>query len=258
MMEESVKNLEKEIIARGNVPQHIAIIMDGNGRWAKERGLPRIAGHKEGINSVREIVNAAGEIGVKVLTLYTFSKENWNRPPKEVSFLMNLLPMTIKNEIKDLMKNDVKITSIGNLEDLPGKSYKAIKEAIEKTKNNKGLIVNLALSYSSREEIILAVKKVADDVKENKLDINSIDDNIFSKYLYTKDLPDPDLLIRTSGELRISNYLLWQIAYTEIYVTDVFWPEFRRYEFYMAISNYQKRERRFGMVSEQVSNKRSS
>ena len=249
-----IENLKKELQKNGNIPNHIAIIMDGNGRWAKNKGLPRIAGHKEGINSVREIVRAAGEIGIKVLTLYTFSKENWKRPRREVSFLMNLLPITIKNEIRDLMKNNVKITAIGNLNDLPEKSLKAIKNAINTTKNNTGLNVNLALSYSSRDEILNAIKDIITDVQDEKIMPADLDEKLFSDYLFTKNIPDPELLIRTSGELRISNYLLWQIAYTEIYVTKVYWPEFRSLQFYEAIADFQKRERRFGKLSEQISN----
>jgi len=256
-MEESVTKLKEEIKKLDKLPKHVAIIMDGNGRWAKLRNLPRIAGHKEGINSVREVVEAAGEIGIDVLTLYTFSKENWNRPRKEVSFLMSLLPATIKREMNDLMKKNVRINAIGNIDDLPKEPRNSIKNAIEKTKNNTGLNLNLALSYSSRLEIINAVKKIADDVKKGVLTIDDINEQKFSEYLYTKGVPDPDLLIRTSGELRISNYLLWQIAYTEIYVTKTYWPDFRKKELYKAIIDYMKRERRFGKVSEQISDAKS-
>lgn len=253
-MADRVEKLKKEITKNGNIPGHVAVIMDGNGRWAKSKGFPRIAGHKEGINSVREIARAAGEIGVKVLTLYTFSKENWKRPRREVSFLMSLLPITIKNEIRDLMKNNVKITAIGNLDDLPDRSLKAIKNAINTTKNNTGLNLNLALSYSSRDEILNAIKNVVSDVQIGKILVSDINEKLFSEYLFTKNIPDPDLLIRTSGELRISNYLLWQIAYTEIYITKVYWPEFRSLQFYEAIADFQTRERRFGKLSEQISN----
>jgi len=235
-----------------NVPKHIAIIMDGNGRWAKERGLPRIAGHREGINSVREITRICGEIGVKYLTLFTFSTENWNRPKKEVKALMTLLLSTIKKEIKELHKNNVKFSIIGDISILPERTEKGIKEGIELTSNNSGLNLILALNYGSRQEILSAVNNIISDINKKDIEIDSIDENIFSSYLYTNNFPDPDLLIRTSGELRISNFLLWQSAYTEMYLTDTYWPSFRENELFQAIFDFQNRERRFGKTSEQL------
>ena len=236
------------------IPRHIAIIMDGNGRWAKERGLPRIAGHREGINSVREITKICGEIGVKYLTLYTFSTENWSRPKTEVKALMTLLLSTIKKEIKELHKNDVKFSTIGDISILPKGTVKGIKEGEKLTFDNSGLNLILALNYGSRQEIISAVNNIVLDIKKGSLDSNSIDENIFSSYLYTNNCPDPDLLIRTSGELRISNFLLWQSAYTEMYLTNTYWPSFRENELFTAIVDFQNRERRFGKTSEQLEN----
>ena len=235
-----------------NVPKHIAIIMDGNGRWAKERGLPRIAGHREGINSVREITRICGEIGVKYLTLFTFSTENWNRPKREVKALMTLLLSTIKKEIKELHKNNVKFSTIGDISILPKSTEKGIKKGIELTFNNSGLNLILALNYGSRQEILSAVNNIISDINKKDIEIDSIDENIFSSYLYTNNCPDPDLLIRTSGELRISNFLLWQSAYTEMYLTDTYWPSFRENELFQAILDFQNRERRFGKTSEQL------
>tara|TARA_B100001540_G_scaffold271749_1_gene255675 strand:+ start:706 stop:1446 length:741 start_codon:yes stop_codon:yes gene_type:complete len=235
-----------------NIPNHIAIIMDGNGRWAKEKGLPRIAGHKEGINSVRDITRICGEIGVKYLTLYTFSTENWNRPKKEVNALMSLLLSTIKIEIKELHKKNVKFSTIGNLSFLPKKTESGLKDGIDLTKNNNGLNLILALNYGSRQEIIDSVIDIANRVKSGEIDIDHINETLFSSFLYTKNIPDPDLLIRTSGELRISNFLLWQCAYTEMYLTNTFWPSFREDDLFKAILNYQNRERRYGKISEQV------
>ena len=235
-----------------NVPKHVAIIMDGNGRWAKERGLPRIAGHREGINSVREITRICGEIGVKYLTLFTFSTENWNRPKREVKALMTLLLSTIKKEIKELHKNNVKFSTIGDISILPKSTEKGIKEGIELTFNNSGLNLILALNYGSRQEILSAVNNIISDINKKDIEIDSIDENIFSSYLYTNNCPDPDLLIRTSGELRISNFLLWQSAYTEMYLTDTYWPSFRENELFQAINDFQNRERRFGKTSEQL------
>ncbi|MBT5733194.1 isoprenyl transferase [bacterium] len=236
------------------IPRHIAIIMDGNGRWAKERGLPRIAGHREGINSVREITKICGEIGVKYLTLYTFSTENWSRPKTEVKALMTLLLSTIKKEIKELHKNDVKFSTIGDISILPKGTVKGVKEGEKLTFENSGLNLILALNYGSRQEIISAVNNIVYDVKKGSLDSNSIDENIFSSYLDTNNCPDPDLLIRTSGELRISNFLLWQSAYTEMYLTNTYWPSFRENELFAAIFDFQNRERRFGKTSEQLEN----
>jgi len=248
-------DLLNKIKEKGNLPVHIAIIMDGNGRWAKSKGLPRIAGHREGINSVREIVETAAELGIGHLTLYTFSIENWKRPRKEVSALMTLLMKTVRKELDKLMKNNIRLTTIGNLSDLPPKAREEMQEAIEKTKKNTGLNLNLALSYSGRLEIINAIKKIAIDVKKNKISNDVINEKLISKYLWTFDMPDPDLLIRTSGEARISNFLLWQLAYSEIYITSILWPDFRKREFYEAIIEYQSRERRFGKVSEQLNKK---
>ena len=236
------------------IPRHIAIIMDGNGRRAKERGLPRIAGHREGINSVREITKICGEIGVKYLTLYTFSTENWSRPKTEVKALMTLLLSTIKKEIKELHKNDVKFSTIGDISILPKGTVKGVKEGEKLTFENSGLNLILALNYGSRQEIISAVNNIVYDVKKGSLDSNSIDENIFSSYLDTNNCPDPDLLIRTSGELRISNFLLWQSAYTEMYLTNTYWPSFRENELFAAIFDFQNRERRFGKTSEQLEN----
>ena len=245
-----IKNINRSHLK--NVPKHIAIIMDGNGRWAKERGLPRIAGHREGINSVREITRICGKIGVKYLTLFTFSTENWNRPKREVQALMTLLLSTIKKEIKELHKNNVKFSTIGDISILPKSTEKGIKEGIELTFNNSGLNLILALNYGSRQEILLAVNNIISDINKKDIEIDSIDENIFSSYLYTNNCPDPDLLIRTSGELRISNFLLWQSAYTEMYLTDTYWPSFRENELFQAILDFQNRERRFGKTSEQL------
>jgi undecaprenyl diphosphate synthase len=249
------RNLNSWLLNNPDLPTHIGIIMDGNGRWAKKRRLPRIAGHNAGIDSVRDIVEACGEIGVKVLTLYTFSLENWKRPKREVSALMKLLVTTLNREIRDLMRKNVRITCIGDLEDLPEMTRFSMMEAIEKTKDNTGLTLNLALSYSSRKEIKSAVKRIAEDVLAGKISPDEIDENLISMSLQTSDLPDPDLVIRTSGEFRISNFLLWQIAYAEIYVTKTLWPDFRKSDLFEAIGNYLKRERRFGMVTEQLYSK---
>ena len=238
---------EESIDAR-NLPRHIAVIMDGNGRWAKKRGLPRIEGHRAGIASVKDVVKVCGELGIDVLTLYAFSTENWKRPHLEVSVLMKLLLQTINNEIDELDENNVKVISIGRLGDLPRDTRRALEKAMEITATNSGLILNLALSYSGRTEIIEAIKKLGKELKSGACTINDISEEHFQNFLYTANLPDPDLLIRTSGELRISNFLLWQMAYTEIWVTDVLWPDFRREHLYEAIRDYQKRERRFGLV----------
>jgi len=236
------------------IPRHIAIIMDGNGRWAKERCLPRIAGHREGINSVREITKICGEIGVEYLTLYTFSTENWSRPKREVKALMTLLLSTIKKELKELHKNDVKFSTIGDISILPKGTIRGIEEGIKLTFNNSGLNLVLALNYGSRQEILSAVNNIVLDINKGSLNSNSIDENIFSSYLDTNNCPDPDLLIRTSGELRISNFLLWQSAYTEMYLTNTYWPSFRKNELFAAIIDFQSRQRRFGKTSEQLEN----
>ena len=242
----------RDNVLSGHIPDHIAIIMDGNGRWARERTLPRIAGHREGINSVREITQLCGEIGVKHLTLYTFSTENWQRPKAEVSALMTLLLKTINKEVKELHKNNVKFTVIGDLEMLPGSTRKGLQDGIDLTQNNEGLNLCLALNYGSRQEMIDAIQSLASKVQSGEMEPEEINEAIFSDALYTKGIPDPDLLIRTSGECRLSNFLLWQSAYTEIFITDTYWPEFREEQLMDAITVYQLRERRFGKVSEQV------
>ena len=235
-----------------NIPRHIAIIMDGNGRWANAKGLPRIAGHREGVRTVRKITEICGELNVKILTLYTFSSENWNRPATEVSALMKLLMSSLRREVKDLMKNNVRFTVIGNINELESNVQNELLDAIYKTKNNTGLNLNLALSYGSRQEILFAVKQLVGKVSKGEIDVEEIDEFLFSKLLYTRDIPDPDLLIRTGGEFRISNFLLWQIAYAEIHVTNTSWPSFDKKELTEAIYEYQTRERRFGKISEQL------
>lgn len=250
----TMKKSLKEKVLSGQIPNHIAIIMDGNGRWAKEKALPRIAGHREGINSVREITRICGNIGVKHLTLYTFSTENWSRPSSEVNALMTLLMKTIKQEIKELHKNNVRFTTIGDLESLPSRTSKGLIEGIELTKENNGLNLCLALNYGSRQEIINAVKLILLKIQSDDFAIDDINIELINKYLYTKLMPDPDLLIRTSGENRLSNFLLWQLAYTEIHMTDTYWPDFRDEQLMNAILDFQSRERRFGKVSSQVKN----
>jgi undecaprenyl diphosphate synthase len=251
----SDRKIQEELKRSGEIPTHIAIIMDGNGRWAKRRGLPRVAGHREGVKSVRDVVEACAQLGVKYLTLFAFSTENWRRPKEEIDTLMKLLIKTLRSETEKLHKNDIKLMAIGDIDSLPKEVRQELKEAMERTKNNKRMVLNLALSYSGRWEIIEAVKEIARDVKKGKVKIEEIDDKLFSNYLKTAGIPDPDLLIRTSGELRISNFLLWQIAYTELYITDCLWPDFRRKHLYEAIRDYQRRERRFGMTSEQIKKK---
>ena len=244
----------KSQINTSEVPGHIAIIMDGNGRWAKEHGKPRIFGHKNGVLSVRSVVEGAGEIGLKYLTLYAFSTENWKRPKVEVAALMQLLVATISNEVAALNKNNVRLLTIGDLKSLPGNCEKELQKAMDKTKNNTGLSLVLARSYSSKSEIVNAVKKIAKEVSENKIDVEDITDNMFNNYLDTALIQDPELLIRTSGEYRLSNFLLWQIAYSELYFSDKLWPDFTKEDLFKAVVDYQSRERRFGMTSEQLSN----
>ncbi|WP_051774425.1 isoprenyl transferase [Formosa agariphila] len=227
--------------------------MDGNGRWAKQKGFLRAIGHENGTKSVRETVEASAELGVKNLTLYAFSTENWNRPKLEVDTLMRLLVSSLKKEIKTLQDNNIKLNAIGNLSSLPKKVFKELQEVIVKTENNTRMTLTLALSYGSREELISAVKEISDKVKNNIISSESIDESVINKHLYTRNLPDVDLLIRTSGEQRISNFLLWQIAYAELYFIDVLWPDFTKQHLYDAIIDYQKRERRFGKTSEQLS-----
>ena len=244
----------KEKIDISNLPKHIAIIMDGNGRWAKQKSKLRVFGHKGGVQSVNDTVEAAAELGIKFLTLYAFSTENWSRPKKEVNALMNLLVNTIEAETKTLIKNDIKLISIGEIDELPEKCKNKLKKAIKLTENNKRMTLILALSYSSRNEIISSIKNIATAYKNNDIVLNDINENLLNNTLNTKNIPDPELLIRTSGEYRISNFLLWQIAYSELYFTDVLWPDFKKNNFYNAIFEYQNRERRFGKTSEQILN----
>jgi len=241
-----------EKINKNNIPKHIAIIMDGNGRWAKQQGEDRIFGHHEGVNSVREIVEAAAEVGVKYLTIYAFSTENWNRPKEEVDALMELLVATISIEAPQLNKNGVKLEAIGNLKSLPPSCYDELQEAMKLTEKNTRLTLVLALSYSAKWEITNAVKEISEDVKKGNLSPENITEEIIASHLCTKNYPDPELMIRTSGEHRISNFLLWQLAYAEFYFTDTLWPDFRKNDFYQAIIGYQNRERRFGKTSEQI------
>jgi len=245
-----VDELKNRIFTTGKLPQHIAIIMDGNGRWAKRRGLPRRAGHREGVRAVRRVVKASGEIGIKYLTLYVFSSENWRRPREEISFLMRLLEETTRKEIEDLNRNNVRLTTIGRFEELPEAAKRVLQEGIDLTSKNSGLTLILALNYGSRIEITDGVRRIAQEVKAGNLAIDEIKPQLFSQYLYTSPFPDPDLLIRTSGELRISNFLLWQMAYTELYITETLWPDFGKRELFAAILSYQERERRFGAVSQ--------
>jgi undecaprenyl diphosphate synthase len=234
------------------LPQHVAIIMDGNGRWAKDKGKLRVFGHHNGVISVRDVVEGADKLGIKYVTLYTFSSENWNRPKFEVMAIMELMVSTIHKEIAGFMKNNIKLNAIGDLGMLPPKCLKELTAAMKKTELNTGVVLTLALSYGSRREILHAVKNIAAQVKSGELEIEDIDEVVFERNLFTNDMPDPELLIRTGGEYRISNYLLWQIAYAELYFTTKLWPDFRKEDLYEAILDYQKRERRFGKTSEQV------
>jgi undecaprenyl diphosphate synthase len=239
-------------IDRERLPQHIAIIMDGNGRWAKERGKQRLFGHQSAIQSVREVSEASAEIGVKYLTLYAFSTENWNRPLAEVSGLMSLLATTIRNEVSTMNKNSIKLNAIGDLKSLPKTNYEQLMQAIADTSHNTRMTLTLALSYSGRWDLIQATRRIAQDVADGKMQASDINDTAISSYLSTAGMPDPELLIRTSGEERISNFLLWELAYSELYFTPKYWPDFRKADLYEAILNYQHRERRFGKTSEQV------
>lgn len=252
-----IREIEK-VKAKGNIPEHIAIIMDGNGRWAKKRNLPRVAGHHQGVESVRQAVETCIGLGVKILTLYTFSTENWKRPKDEVSTLMRLMVKSLKDETDELHSNKIKLTAIGDLNSLPNIVREELNQAMQKTFNNEKMILNLALSYSGRWELVEAIKNISKQVLENKLNLNEINEEVISKNLLTSGMKDPDLLIRTSGEFRISNFLLWQLAYTEIFISDVLWPDFRCANLLEAVKNYQKRERRFGLVSEQLSNNSNS
>ncbi len=242
----------KDQIVKEKLPNHVAIIMDGNGRWAKQKGLVRVIGHENGTKAVREAVEASAELGIKNLTLYAFSTENWKRPKLEVQTLMKLLVRSLKKEIKTLQDNNIKLSAIGCLKDLPNKAYQELQDVIEKTKDNTNMTLTLALSYGSREEIVKVIKELSLKVKNNIISPESIDESIINKHLYTQNLPDVDLLIRTSGEQRISNFLLWQIAYAELYFTDILWPDFKKENLYKALITYQNRERRFGKTSEQL------
>lgn len=241
-----------DTLNKDNLPKHLAIIMDGNGRWAKQKGMLRAFGHENGTKSVRMVVENCAKLGIANLTLYAFSTENWNRPKLEVDTLMRLLISSLKKELQTLDKNNIRLNAIGNLDMLPKTVRKELQDVIEKTKNNSRTTLTLALSYGSREEIVNTVKILCDKVKNNIISIDAIDESIINQHLYTQNLPDVDLLVRTSGEYRISNFLLWQIAYAELYFTDVLWPDFKEEDLYEALVSYQKRERRFGKTSEQI------
>ena len=246
------KLLQDQLVKSGDIPKHIAIIMDGNGRWAQKRGLPRIAGHREGVNSVRDIVEACGQLGVRYLTLYAFSTENWKRPQEEVSLLMRLLLKALRDEKDRLHQNEVQLKAVGDISTLPQDVQDELLDGIEKMKNNKGLTLILALSYSGRWDITNAISRMYDDIRSGALKKEQITQDLITSYLSTRDFPDPDLLVRTSGELRISNFLIWQIAYSELFISQEYWPSFRRTQLYESIADFQRRERRFGMVSEQL------
>lgn len=243
----------KEQINMERIPQHVAIIMDGNGRWAKSKGLDRIFGHREGVDSVDKVMEAASDLGVKYITLYAFSTENWNRPEQEVNALMEILSQALKKYIEKISKNNVRLMVVGDKSRLSQLTLSNLSEAEKMTEMNTGLTMILAISYSSRWEIVEAAKRIASEVKAGSLNVDQIDEKVFSDHLATAGIPDPDLLIRTSGELRISNFLMWQLSYSELYFTPVSWPEFKKEQFFEAIIDYQKRERRFGKTSEQLS-----
>ena len=243
---------KKLLINLQRVPKHVAIIMDGNGRWARGKGMSRVFGHKNALTAVRESIESAAQIGVKAITLYAFSTENWNRPKLEVDALMSLLVNSLKKELLTFQENGVIVNAIGNIENLPNKAKKALNDVITQTKDNSKIIMTLALSYGSREEIVNAIKNISKKVVNKELSVKEIDENIINNHLYTFNLPEVDLMIRTSGEKRLSNFLLWQMAYAELYFTDVLWPDFRKEHFYDAIIDYQNRERRFGKTSEQI------
>jgi len=243
---------QAETMDTSNLPKHIAIIMDGNGRWAEKRSLNRIAGHRMGIKRAKEIIRACRELGIEVLTLYAFSTENWNRPRREISTLMSLLKRFLSAEGKTLVKNNIRLNAIGSLEDLPGDVRDVLIEVMQQSRHNTGMVLNAALSYSGRNEILQAVKNICRGVSAGSLDPSLIDERLFSDHLYTAGLPDPDLLIRTSGEYRISNFLLWQTAYTELYITGTLWPDFTKKDLHRAIADYGKRERRFGLTRQQI------
>jgi undecaprenyl diphosphate synthase len=250
------RKIQEQLKSIGEIPRHVAIIMDGNGRWAQEKKKHRTFGHREGVKSVRDIVEASGQLGIKYLTLYTFSTENWRRPKTEVTVLMRLLIKALRDETDKLHQNDVKLTAVGDMTSLPDRVLHELNEAIEKTKENKLMTLVLALSYSGRWDIINAVRSIANDAKNSNLKLTDIDENEFSRHLVTKDIPDPDLLIRTGGDYRISNFLLWELAYTELYIDKHYWPDFRREHLYNAIKEYQGRERRFGMTTTQIKHKK--
>jgi undecaprenyl diphosphate synthase len=254
----SDKKVQDHIKSSGEIPRHIAIIMDGNGRWAQDKNRPRTFGHREGVHSVRDIVEACGQIGVKYLTLYTFSTENWRRPKTEVAILMKLLIRSLRSETDKLHENNVRLMAVGDMSAMPPQVLNELTEAIEKTRNNKTMTLVLALSYSGRWDILNAVKNISADVGSGKLEKADIDEKTFSNYLVTGDIPDPDLLIRTGGDFRISNFLLWESAYTEFYFDKTFWPEFRRQQLYDAIREFQNRERRFGMTTKQIQTKKKA
>ena len=240
------------LISSDNIPKHVAVIMDGNGRWAKGKGMNRIFGHKNALTAVRETIEAAAELGTEAITLYAFSTENWNRPKIEVNALMSLLISSLNKESVTFKENDVRVNAIGNIKSLPVSAQKTLNEVIKETQNNKKIVLTLALSYGAREEIINTIKNISKKVVNNDLSIEEIDEKIINNHLYTFNLPDVDLMIRTSGEQRISNFLLWQMAYAELYFTNILWPDFRKEHFYDAIIEYQNRERRFGKTSEQT------
>ncbi|MDA9628022.1 isoprenyl transferase [Flavobacteriaceae bacterium] len=240
------------LISSDNIPKHVAVIMDGNGRWAKGKGMNRIFGHKNALTAVRETIEAAAELGTEAITLYAFSTENWNRPKIEINALMSLLISSLNKESITFKENDVRVNAIGNIKSLPNSAQKTLKQVIKETQNNKKIVLTLALSYGAREEIINTIKNISKKVVNNDLTIEEIDEKIINNHLYTFNLPDVDLMIRTSGEQRISNFLLWQMAYAELYFTSILWPDFRKEHFYDAIIEYQNRERRFGKTSEQT------
>ena len=245
--------MEKKLLIRSdNIPKHVAVIMDGNGRWAKDKGMNRIFGHKNAITAVRDTIEAAAEIGTEAITLYAFSTENWKRPKLEVNALMGFLINSLNKELSTLQKNEVRLNTIGDINTLPNNAQKTLKEVVNKTKNNKKIVLTLALSYGAREEIVNTIKNISKKVVNKELSIEEIDEKIINNHLYTFNLPDVDLMIRTSGEQRISNFLLWQMAYAELYFTNILWPDFRKEHFYDAIIEYQNRERRFGKTSEQI------
>ena len=243
---------KRSLISSDNIPKHVAVIMDGNGRWAKGKGMSRIFGHKNALTAVRETIEAAAELGTEAITLYAFSTENWNRPKIEVNALMSLLINSLNKESITFKENDVRVNAIGNIKSLPNSAQKILKQVIKETQNNKKIVLTLALSYGAREEIINTIKNISKKVVNNDLTIEEIDEKIINNHLYTFNLPDVDLMIRTSGEQRISNFLLWQMAYAELYFTNILWPDFRKEHFYDAIIEYQNRERRFGKTSEQT------